>query len=529
MQQNGYVGRKIGLFIFIIVLFVVAAILFYYNKKDYQNNVLITIDDNGNSSITKEEKYQWCLGDKCNNLTSSNYVCMAGDHLNVELIVNNYNNINDLKSFTISNDNVKKENQYVILGGDKTIYKYELVCEKVGITELIATGSNEKETKSSIQILDEVNKTETINISMATKKMFVGDTDIISVDFNPVNATNQYLRWYTSDEKVVEVNNDGMIVAKSPGVARIKAIAWNDDTLYYESHVDVQVSSNASKPYVGFNLSNYICSSGSSIKITTKACNDDIKNIASEDSLIANVSGMINYRESNNCKLYTYVIDCKLLGETELVVDGSSNTSRVPIKVVSEYIPSKEITLGDYGFRNIEVGESINLSATVTPSNATNKKVYWSSSNPKAFIVDQEGNLEAVGNGKSQITAIVYNDDTISYSDSILFNAYSSIDDLTPSDMLYFDREIGECRKGKTIDVTLHLSYADSKNINLVGKVDKIKSLDNSIATIAKQSNQTSMCLGCIDYEIKCNKAGTTKIEATTTKGGKAIYTIKVK
>ena len=38
---------------------------------------------------------------------------------------------------------------------------------------------------------------------MATKEMFVGDTDIISVDFNPVNATNQNLRWYTSDENVV--------------------------------------------------------------------------------------------------------------------------------------------------------------------------------------------------------------------------------------------------------------------------------------------------------------------------------------
>ena len=59
--------------------------------------------------------------------------------------------------------------------------------------------------------------------------------------------------------------------------------------------------------------------------------------------------------------------------------------------------------------------------------------------------------------------------------------------------------------------------------------VDKIKSLDNSIATIMEKSDQTSMCLGCTDYEIKCNKEGTTKIEATTTKGGKAIYTINVK
>ena len=44
------------------------------------------------------------------------------------------------------------------------------------------------------------------------------------------------------------------------------------------------------------------------------------------------------------------------------------------------------------------------LVATVTPDNASNKTVSWSSNNPSVITVDQNGNLKAVGLGEATIT-----------------------------------------------------------------------------------------------------------------------------
>lgn len=53
----------------------------------------------------------------------------------------------------------------------------------------------------------------------------------------------------------------------------------------------------------------------------------------------------------------------------------------------------------------LEVGGSARLSASVSPSNATNQKVSWSSSNTSVATVDGSGNVKAVDRGTARITA----------------------------------------------------------------------------------------------------------------------------
>lgn len=50
-------------------------------------------------------------------------------------------------------------------------------------------------------------------------------------------------------------------------------------------------------------------------------------------------------------------------------------------------------------------GETVQLTATVTPDNAANKKVIWTSSNSKVATVDENGLVTAVANGTAIITA----------------------------------------------------------------------------------------------------------------------------
>lgn len=54
---------------------------------------------------------------------------------------------------------------------------------------------------------------------------------------------------------------------------------------------------------------------------------------------------------------------------------------------------------------NLTEGDQIKLTATVKPSNATDKTVRWTSGNPQVATVDSNGNVTAVGAGSTTITA----------------------------------------------------------------------------------------------------------------------------
>lgn len=66
--------------------------------------------------------------------------------------------------------------------------------------------------------------------------------------------------------------------------------------------------------------------------------------------------------------------------------------------------PPSGITL-DRNRLDLEVGEAYRLEATVTPYNATNKQVIWSSSDTRVATVDNNGLVTAVGEGSAVITA----------------------------------------------------------------------------------------------------------------------------
>lgn len=67
-------------------------------------------------------------------------------------------------------------------------------------------------------------------------------------------------------------------------------------------------------------------------------------------------------------------------------------------------IPARRVSLGT-GDRTIIVGNSITLSATVSPIDATNRAVAWSSNNTSVATVNSAGRVTAVSAGTAIITA----------------------------------------------------------------------------------------------------------------------------
>ncbi len=103
---------------------------------------------------------------------------------------------------------------------------------------------------------------------------------------------------------------------------------------------------------------------------------------------------------------YTATLSCALVeGKTysAYVVnyDGSgepkTTTFSIPISVTGVAMNQTTGTL-------TTVGQTLQLTATVAPANATNPAVTWSSSNPSVATVDTTGKVTAVANGTATIT-----------------------------------------------------------------------------------------------------------------------------
>ena len=89
---------------------------------------------------------------------------------------------------------------------------------------------------------------------------------------------------------------------------------------------------------------------------------------------------------------------------------------------------------------SLEIGQSAMLTATVEPSDATDKGVNWTSSNLSVAAV-QEGTVKAIGAGNATITNSLFTDRYICYnSTSPRFAAYKSSSRQQPI-QLYRERQ----------------------------------------------------------------------------------------
>ena len=85
--------------------------------------------------------------------------------------------------------------------------------------------------------------------------------------------------------------------------------------------------------------------------------------------------------------------------------EGVSGVKHVSGPIIKEGIPVSEVSIST-SESSINVGNTLQLEATVEPSNATNQNVTWSSSNPEIATVDEAtGLVTGVAIGTATITA----------------------------------------------------------------------------------------------------------------------------
>ena len=94
----------------------------------------------------------------------------------------------------------------------------------------------------------------------------------------------------------------------------------------------------------------------------------------------------------------------------------------LPVRpVYAEFIPVSSITL-DKNSLELIVGDSAQLTATISPSNATAPEVRWVSGDDSVVSVDQNGNISALAEGSTTVTAYSSNGLSASCAVTVLNN-----------------------------------------------------------------------------------------------------------
>lgn len=225
-----------------------------------------------------------------------------------------------------------------------------------------------------------------VSLDRSSISMKEGSTEWLTASVYPTNATNKNVTWSSSNTSVASVSSYGQVSAKSAGTATITCRAADGSGKYATCMVSVEsatvyVSSiTLNKTSVSLNVGG--TSQLSASVYPTTATNRSVS-WTSDDTSVATVSsnGLVTAKSAG-----TAVITCK-------AKDGSGKKTTCTI-IVKEPVKPASITLSKTKATLAE-GESLQLTATVTPSDANNKTVTWMSDNTDVATVTANGLVTA--------------------------------------------------------------------------------------------------------------------------------------
>ena len=222
-----------------------------------------------------------------------------------------------------------------------------------------------------------------------------GTSGTLSATVYPSNATDKSLTWSSSNTNVATVDSNGVVTATGPGSATI-TVRTNDGgktascavTVVQKYYLDLNGLLN------GVNQTTLAGLGMADVYVNGVLRADDV-----EDYCVLWPAGT-TYEVTD---IHAYDGKLYLGSSTEAALSGTitGNTS-VRLAFVTK-VPVTGVTLNKTSL-TLNKGASETLTATVSPSNATNKSVTWSSSNTSVATVDSNGKVTAVSAGSTTVT-----------------------------------------------------------------------------------------------------------------------------
>ena len=271
----------------------------------------------------------------------------------------------------------------------------------------------------------EIGRVSGVTLDETTLSLKIGDKAQLQATVSPANATDKTITWKSSDPTVVSVDSMGNVVALKEGTATVtvttkdggfiaqvvitvgkveeeKEVVDNktdkEDTTKPEEDSEPVTPTVVKVTGVTLNKTSLSLNVNDTAKLTAtvKPSNAADKTItwSSSDSSVVSVdaNGNVKALKEGKATITVTTNDGNYTASCTITVTKKDNT----VKVTGVTLDKTKLSL--------YVDDSAKLTATVKPSNATNKNVTWKSSNPAVASVDQNGNVKALKAGTATIT-----------------------------------------------------------------------------------------------------------------------------
>ena len=235
-----------------------------------------------------------------------------------------------------------------------------------------------------------------VSLNNNTLTLNAGDTSTLIATVLPTNATNKSVTWSTNNSSVASVNN-GTVTAHAKGQATIRVTTVDGGYSASCSVTVNEVSTTVSVQGVTLSTNTLSMKVGGTANLTA--------NIRPTNATNQNVTWTTN----NNAvaTVNNGVVTAHAKGQATIrVTTEDGNYSDTCIVTVSETVTTTSVTgvtLSSHALTMDKIGGTQTLRHTITPSNATNKNVTWSTSVPTVASVNN-GLITANANGTTVIT-----------------------------------------------------------------------------------------------------------------------------
>ncbi|MFB0973089.1 MAG: Ig-like domain-containing protein, partial [Bacteroidales bacterium] len=211
----------------------------------------------------------------------------------------------------------------------------------------------------------------------------------------PDDASDKTVSWSSSNEKIASVDATGKVTAVKAGSATITVVTNGTNASGKTELATCDITVTQPVSGVSLDKTSLTIVEGDTATLTATVSPDDAsdKTISwsTSDSAIATVeNGKVTAVKEGSAKI------------TVTTKDGGK-TAECAITVNKKIIPVEGVTI-DNTTASLIMGQTLQLTATVTPDDATDKTVSWSSSNASVAGVDADGLVSAKTAGSATIT-----------------------------------------------------------------------------------------------------------------------------
>ena len=354
---------------------------------------------------------------------------------------------------------------------------------------------------------------DSVTISPNVLNLKVGETSSLTYNISPSNADIKSTEWSSSNTGVVSVDKDGKVSAVGIGTANVVIKVVGQDNSEASDSIVVNVISQ----YTSVNSVTLVDTNNNTLS------NSMNLNIGEEVTIkfLINPSNVTlketNWTNSDSSKVsmkdsvgYALIKGIEVgSSDIEITVkdyDGNVKTDSVKVNVINSNQPVlvSSIALSPTSV-TLNPNGTYKFNVTVSPSNATNKGVTWSSSNTNVVSVDQNGNIKALKDGTAKIR-VTAKDGSGKYAEASV-----TVESSKPTNILV----TGVSLNASTVKMYVGQSY------QLIHTIKPSNATNKGVTWSSSNTNVVSVSNG----KIVGKSSGKARITVTTNDGRYSAYT----